>query len=80
MSSVGRLLALEGGDAVVDTDGVTRRVSAAVLLLEGESLAPGDWLLIHTGFAVARLDPADAEELIGLRREAAAAAHEEDRR
>ena len=72
MSSVGRLLTLEGDDAVVDIDGRVRRVSAAVLLLEGVSVAPGDWLQIHTGFAITRLDPEDAEELIGLRRQMSA--------
>jgi hypothetical protein len=40
MSSVGRLLSLEGDDAVVDVDGRVRRVRA-VLVLEGAPVAPG---------------------------------------
>lgn len=80
MSSVGRLVSLagDGGDeAVVEVDGTERRVSAAMLVLEGVAVAPGDWLLIHTGFAVARLDPTDAAEIADLRR-AMASAQEED--
>lgn len=72
MSSVGRLLSLDGHDAVVDIDGRVRRVSAAVLVLEGVSVAPGDWLQIHTGFAITRLDPEEAEGLIELRQQMAA--------
>jgi hydrogenase expression/formation protein HypC len=72
LSSVGRLLSLDGHDALVDIDGRPRRVSAAVLVLEGVAVAPGDWLQIHTGFAVTRLDPEEAEGLIELRQEMAA--------
>lgn len=78
MSSVGRLVSLDDGDAVVDVDGAARRVSAALLVLEGTAVEPGDWLLVHTGFAVARLDPDDAAELVSLR-QAMAPVREEGR-
>ena len=29
-------------------------------LLEDESLAPGDWVLIHVGFAMSKIDEAEA--------------------
>jgi hydrogenase expression/formation protein HypC len=62
-----RVHTLVGGDhAVVEADGATRRVALTVLNLEGETVAEGDWLLVHTGYAIRRLDPAEAEELVAL--------------
>ncbi len=45
--------------ARVDVSGVTRVVNIG--LLEDEALGPGDWVLIHVGFAMARIDEAEAE-------------------
>jgi hydrogenase expression/formation protein HypC len=46
--------------AVVDVVGVRRRVSLG--LLEEGSADPGDWVLIHVGFAMSRISEADAHE------------------
>ena len=45
--------------ARVDVSGVMRIVNIG--LLEGEPLAVGDWVLIHVGFAMSRIDEAEAE-------------------
>jgi hydrogenase expression/formation protein HypC len=45
--------------ARVDVSGVTRIVNIG--LLEDEPLAPGDWVLIHVGFAMSKIDEAEAE-------------------
>jgi hydrogenase expression/formation protein HypC len=58
-----------GREATVDVDGAVRSISLAVLTLEGTVVAPGDWLLVHTGLAVTRLDPDEAAELVTLHRE-----------
>lgn len=48
-------------EAVVDFGGVRKRVC-----LEGLPAArPGDWVLVHAGFALQQLDEAAAEELLG---------------
>jgi hydrogenase maturation factor len=52
-------------------------VSLALLVLEGEPVEPGDWVLVHTGFAVSLLDPAEGAELTRLRREMGASGREE---
>ncbi len=39
---------------VVDVFGVERRINTG--LLEGETVAPGDWVLIHVGFVLSKLD------------------------
>lgn len=51
--------------ALVDVVGARRRVNVG--MLEGEELEPGDWVLIHVGFAVEKVDAATAEQaLAGL--------------
>ena len=44
--------------ARVDVSGVTRIVNIA--LLEEEGLATGDWVLIHVGFAISKIDEDEA--------------------
>lgn len=44
---------------LVDVVGAQRRVNVG--LLEDQQLSPGDWVLIHMGFAVERVDAAGAE-------------------
>ncbi len=44
--------------ARVEVSGVTRIVNVG--LLEDEPLAPGDWVLIHVGFAMSKIDEAEA--------------------
>lgn len=44
--------------ASVDVSGVTRIVDIG--LLEDEHLEPGDWVLIHVGFAMAKIDEEEA--------------------
>jgi hydrogenase expression/formation protein HypC len=46
--------------AVVEVSGVKRQVN--VDLLRDEPLGPGDWVLIHVGFAMSRISEAAAEE------------------
>jgi hydrogenase expression/formation protein HypC len=44
--------------ATVDVSGVRRRVNVG--LLNGE-VGPGDWVLIHVGFAMSRIDEEEAK-------------------
>jgi len=53
--------------ATVDVAGVRRNIN--VLLLEDEGLAPGDWVLIHVGFAMAKIDQAEAQSALESLRE-----------
>jgi hydrogenase expression/formation protein HypC len=48
--------------ALVDVSGAARRVNVGMLELDEQDLAPGDWVLIHMGFAVERVDAAGAEQ------------------
>jgi len=44
--------------ARVDVSGVTRIINIG--LLEDEDLKPGDWVLIHVGFAMSKIDEEEA--------------------
>ena len=46
--------------AKVEVSGVRRNVSIALVRPEG--IAPGDWVLIHVGFAMSKIDEAEAQE------------------
>jgi hydrogenase expression/formation protein HypC len=48
--------------ATVDVAGVRRNINIA--LLQDEGVAPGDWVLIHVGFAMAKIDQAEAQEAL----------------
>jgi hydrogenase assembly chaperone HypC/HupF len=53
--------------ALVDVQGAQRRINLAMLDSDEETVSPGDWILIHMGFALERIDEAAANEaLAGL--------------
>lgn len=57
----GRVVDLSAGHhevAGVDVSGVQRSVNIG--LLAGEPLAIGDWILIHVGFAISKIDEQEA--------------------
>jgi hydrogenase expression/formation protein HypC len=45
--------------AIVSVEGVKRAVNIG--LLEDETLVPGDWILIHVGFALSKIDEREAK-------------------
>jgi hydrogenase expression/formation protein HypC len=51
--------------ARVDVAGVRRNVNIGLL----DDVGPGDWVLIHVGFALSRIDEAEAEATFALLRE-----------
>jgi hydrogenase expression/formation protein HypC len=50
--------------AAVEVAGVRRQVN--VDLLSDETLQPGDWVLIHVGFAMSKISEAGAQEQMRL--------------
>lgn len=62
MAVVGQLLSMdaETGWAVMEVDGVPRHVSLALLLVEGNPIAIGDWVRAHTGLALQRIEEQEA--------------------
>jgi hydrogenase expression/formation protein HypC len=56
---------INGYKAVVDIDGVTREVS---IMLTPEAKV-GDYVLLHTGYAINVIDQVEAEETLKLLRQ-----------
>ena len=50
--------------AKVDVSSVRRNVNVALVAEEG--VAPGDWVLIHVGFAMSKIDEAEAQETLRM--------------
>lgn len=53
---------LDGEQAVVDLGGVRKEVSLALL----DGVSEGDYVIVHVGFALNRLDPEEAERTLAL--------------
>jgi len=70
-----KVLSVEGNIATVDLAGTRARARLDAL---AEEVRVGDWLLIHTGFAIRRLDPEDAQETLRLFEELASAIEAKD--
>ena len=52
--------------ATVDVAGVRRNVSVGLLDPEGDGAEPGDWVLIHVGFAMSKVDEREAQATLRL--------------
>ena len=51
--------------AVVSIDGVSKEISVALI----EDLAVGDYVIIHVGYALTKIDPDEARRTLELLRE-----------
>ena len=61
-----KILSRDGDSIVAEVDGV--RKEASIMLL-GEEVAVGDYVIVHAGFAISRLDEEYAVETIRLMKE-----------
>ncbi len=61
-----QIVSIEGDNMVAEIDGVRREAS---LMMLNEKVAVGDFVLIHAGFAISRLDEEEALETLDLMRE-----------
>lgn len=64
-----KITKIENNMATIDVEGVQRK--ASLLLLEDARV--GDYVIVHAGFAIHKLDEAAARETLDLLREAVAA-------
>ena len=68
-----RIVALSSeSDAVIDLDGVHKTISLALV----DDAAVGDYVIVHVGFALHKLDEEEALATLALFREIAAGAAE----
>jgi hydrogenase expression/formation protein HypC len=52
--------------ATVDVVGVRRNINVSLLAADGDEVRPGDWVLIHVGFALSKVDAEEAEATLAL--------------
>ncbi|MGH7528230.1 MAG: HypC/HybG/HupF family hydrogenase formation chaperone [Gemmatimonadales bacterium] len=52
--------------AKVNVAGVQRNVNVGLLDSDGRGVQPGDWVLIHVGFALSKVDEAEARATLAL--------------
>jgi hydrogenase expression/formation protein HypC len=62
-----QIIEIEGWAGVAEVDGVTRKVRLDLL----PEVHLGDFVLVHAGLAIAKVDAAEAEETLSLLRELA---------
>lgn len=62
-----QVLETDGEEATVEVGGARRAIS--VMLLEGVNA--GDWVILHAGFAIEKIDPEEAAKTLALLRELA---------
>jgi hydrogenase expression/formation protein HypC len=69
-----KIVKIQGDSAVIDVEGVQRE--ASLLLMDGACV--GDYVIVHAGFAIHRMDEADALESIQLLKETLVKIEKED--
>lgn len=61
-----QVISIEGDQAVAEVDGVKREAS---LMLLDQEVKVGDFVIVHAGFAISKLDQEDARETLAMMRE-----------
>ena len=61
-----QILEINDDMVLAEIDGVQREAS---LMMLGDPVAVGDYEIVHAGFAISRIDPAEAEETLRIMRE-----------
>ncbi len=54
------IISLEEHRAIVEVDGVRREVNIGLVMGDPGGIAVGDWVLIHVGFAMTKIDEEEA--------------------
>lgn len=62
-----KVVRVEGDHAEVDIGGIRREASIALLM--GEGVAVGDYVLIHTGYAISKVNEEDARAILATWRD-----------
>ena len=61
-----QVISIDGDQAMTEVDGVKREAN---LMLLDQGVVVGDFVIVHAGFAISKLDEEDARETLALMRE-----------
>ena len=65
-----KIVEVDGWNAVAEMGGASRPIN--VMLVEG--VTPGDYVLLHAGYAISKVDEAEAAQILDLMEQMADAA------
>jgi hydrogenase expression/formation protein HypC len=68
-----KVVAIDGDNATIDVSGMKKDISLALM----DDVAIGDYVIVHVGYALTRLDPEEAEKTLALFAEMGEAALQE---
>ena len=57
-----KVVAIDGETATIDVSGMKKDISLALL----DDVAVGDYVIVHVGYALTKLDPDEAEKTLAL--------------
>ncbi|HEX5802210.1 MAG TPA: HypC/HybG/HupF family hydrogenase formation chaperone [Azospira sp.] len=57
-----KVVAIDGDNATIDVSGMKKDISLALL----DDVVVGDYVIVHVGYALTRLDPEEAEKTLAL--------------
>lgn len=60
-----KVMEIDGQSAVVDVGGARREISLLLL----DDVKPGEWVILHAGFAIQKMNEEEAEKTLALLRE-----------
>ncbi len=60
-----KVMEVDGQSAVVDVGGARREISLLLL----DDVRPGEWVILHAGFAIQKMDEEEAGKTLALLRE-----------
>ena len=55
----GKIISIENQQALVDFEGVQKKINLALV-----SASAGDWVIVHAGFAIEKMDEKEARETL----------------
>jgi hydrogenase expression/formation protein HypC len=61
-----KIIELHGDSALVELSGIKREISTALV----DDVKPGDYVIVHVGYALTKLDPVEAEATLKTMNEA----------
>lgn len=63
------ILDLDEHRAVAEVDGVRREINIGLVMREDGGISVGEWVLIHVGFAMAKIDEEEAASTLSFIKE-----------
>ena len=64
-----QIVDLDEHKAIADVDGVRREINVGLVMGDAGGISVGDWVLIHVGFAMSKIDEEEAARTLSFLKE-----------